>query len=69
SQLETLTGGAGLDIVTLATAGFDSAADMNRVSGTGGNTLLVSGLETLTGSSGNDVVYLGSAGNTLLVSG
>ncbi|WP_158628035.1 hypothetical protein, partial [Azospirillum griseum] len=60
SQVETLTGGVGTDVVTLATASFDAASDVNRLGGSSGNTLLASGLETLVGSSGFDTVFLGS---------
>ncbi|OPH11919.1 hypothetical protein FE89_31090, partial [Azospirillum brasilense] len=80
SQINTLTGGAGTDLVSLVDIGAtflvtgvetltgSSATDLVMLGG-GGNTLLVRRIETLTGGIGTDVVTLGSLGNTMLVGG
>ncbi|UKJ77297.1 Ig-like domain-containing protein [Azospirillum brasilense] len=80
SQINTLTGGTGTDVVSLVEIGAtylvtgietltgSTATDAVTLGG-GGNTLLVSRVETLAGGSGTDVVTLGSFGNTMLVSG
>ncbi|KAA1057797.1 Alkaline phosphatase [Azospirillum argentinense] len=80
SQINTLTGGTGVDVVSLVEIGAtytvsgvetltgSSATDVVILGGAG-NTILVSGVETLTGGAGTDVVTLGSLGKTMLVGG
>ncbi len=80
SQINTLTGGAGTDVVSLLEVGAtflvtgvetltgSTATDLVTLGG-GGNTLVVSRVETLTGGAGTDAVTLGSVGNTMLVGG
>ncbi|WP_170295742.1 Ig-like domain-containing protein [Azospirillum brasilense] len=80
SQINTLTGGTGTDVVSLLTVGAtyivtgvetltgSTAIDLVFL-GSGGNTIEVSRVEQLNGGSGTDVVTLGSLGNTLQVSG
>ncbi|QCO05630.1 Ig-like domain-containing protein [Azospirillum argentinense] len=80
SQINTLTGGTGVDVVSLVEIGAtyivsgvetltgSSATDL-VILASGGNTILVSGVETLTGGTGTDVVTLGSLGKTMLVGG
>ncbi|AIB15258.1 hypothetical protein ABAZ39_25530 (plasmid) [Azospirillum argentinense] len=80
SQINTLTGGTGVDVVSLVEIGAtytvsgvetltgSSATDVVILGGAD-NTILVSGVETLTGGAGTDVVTLGSLGKTMLVGG
>ncbi|WP_247879156.1 FG-GAP-like repeat-containing protein, partial [Azospirillum brasilense] len=80
SQINTLTGGAGTDLVSLVDIGAtflvtgvetltgSSATDLVMLGG-GGNTLLVRRIETLTGGSGTDVLTLGTGSNVMTVNG
>ncbi len=80
SQINTLTGGTGTDVVSLLTIGAtytvtgvetltgNTAIDLVYL-GSGGNTIEVSRVERLNGGSGTDVVTLGSLGNTVEVGG
>ncbi len=65
SNIETLTGGTGNDLVTLggaftgAVIDLGSGADSLTLANTGTNTVTISNIETLVGGTGNDIVTLG----------
>ena len=66
SNVETLIGGAGADVITLATAiangSIDLAAGSDTLTlGDFANTATVANIETITGGTGDDTITLGAA--------